>query len=238
MERIQRRFDELHAVAKEIEENSSIERVRTPERPGYIRGSRIKAAHETTYKIDWQKVIQWSTSVQSLFDRLFEPGSPTIESFDAAAKADRVNSVNRFRNMYAVFCSAKEDYEGGYLFELRSLVNAAVFDDELEQASYFLKEGYMIPAAVIAGTVLESTLRELCEQTDGVDLTRATINPMNDALAKASVYNKTKQSQILSWGQIRNSAAHGNKDELNKLETGDIERMIDGIRDFVATHMN
>jgi hypothetical protein len=60
--------------------------------------------------------------------------------------------------------AAQEDYEKGALFEVKSVIEAELFDDFLEQAEHLLQSGYFQPAAVIAGCVLEDGLRKLCEK--------------------------------------------------------------------------
>ena len=45
---------------------------------------------------------------------------------------------------------------------LKLLVQGDVFDSELEQASELLASQYTVAAAVIAGVVLETSLREMC----------------------------------------------------------------------------
>ena len=42
--------------------------------------------------------------------------------------------------------AAKEDYEGGYLFNIRGLIRREVFDDVLEQALDPLHAGYKDPS--------------------------------------------------------------------------------------------
>ncbi|EGH05545.1 hypothetical protein PSYAE_27014, partial [Pseudomonas amygdali pv. aesculi str. 0893_23] len=66
------------------------------------------------------------------------------------------------KQLRAVFLAVKEDFEGGHLNSLRNLVQAEVFTSELDQAEELLKSGYATAAAVIAGVVLETTLRDLC----------------------------------------------------------------------------
>ena len=196
--------------------------------------------------VDRNSVTEWQTSTLSLMERVFGKEAATFRSFESTLnshkKYDRQTSNNNFVTMFeneiAIFKSAKSEFDGGYLFDVRNLVHADVFTDELEQATYFQGGGWKIPALVIAGTVLESTLRELCNQNGIILSAKATINPMNDELAKAGVYNKAMKTQILNWGQNRNSAAHGNKSEIDVLTDDDVKRMIDGIREFVSKHMS
>ena len=106
----------------------------------------------------------------------------------------------------AVFLAAKEDFEGGHLRSLRSLVHAEVFDDELEQARELQASGYKAAAAVVAGVVLETTLQKLCGDR-GIPV--ATLDKMNADLAKAGVYDKLIQKRVTMLADIRNKAALG-----------------------------
>lgn len=132
--------------------------------------------------------------------------------------------------MSAVFVAAKEDYDGGYLSSLRNLVQAEVFDSELDQALELLSNGYKSAAAVVAGTVLETSLREL-----GIlhKVQIGKLDKMNSDLAKASAYNANMAKRITAIAGTRNSAAHGN---LGDFTDGDVKAMIDDIGRFLAQH--
>ena len=232
MERIQKRFDELAETADEIfrtfneVDGKRLARVQQMGEPTrYVRTTRKT--------LDRESLIQWQTSVLNLLSRVFKEESPTFKQFQNALNPDGSTIQDRFKKLHAIFLSAKDDFEGGCLFDVRKLIHADVFDDELEQAEYFLKEGYKVPAAVIAGTVLESCLRQLCDDHD-VD-SGNTLNPMNDALGKEGVLNKLQKKQITAWADIRNSAAHGHPDNF---DNSDVEQMIFGVRIFVATKLS
>jgi hypothetical protein len=127
--------------------------------------------------------------------------------------------------------AAKDDYEGGYLTRLRDLLQAEVFESELEQAQELLRVKYKGAAAVIAGTVLETTLRQLCKDHQ---LEPGKLDKMNADLAKAGVYNSLNQKRILSLAAIRNSAAHGKNDDFTH---DDVSAMIRDVESFVANKM-
>lgn len=91
-----------------------------------------------------------------------------------------------------------------------------------------LNHGYYSAAAVIAGVVLETTLREMCANND---IEYGKMDKMNADLAKAGQYNKLTQKQITAIADIRNSAAHGEKDKFN---SDDVKRMISYVENFVA----
>lgn len=139
----------------------------------------------------------------------------------------------------------KEDYEKGFLGNLRLQVEAEIAADYMGQAEQLLNEGQSgkydhVPAAVLSGAVLEKALRILCEKQIPPVLTvnskgsPLTLNPLIDALKKVDVFNEIKAKQLRAWADIRNAAAHGNFD---KFERSDVEGMIKGISDFLATYM-
>src|SRR2546428_8286756 len=70
---------------------------------------------------------------------------------------------------YLVHClgvleAAQRDFDAGLLFDLRALIAADVLGDFIEQAEQLLAAGYLVPAASLAGAVLEDMLRKLCEK--------------------------------------------------------------------------
>ena len=134
-------------------------------------------------------------------------------------------------NLKAVFEAAREDYEGGYCTSARALIQAEVFDSELEQARALLEGGYHSAAAVIAGVVLETTLRQLC---DNHSIAHGKLDRMNADLVKAGQYNVLKQKQVSVWADIRNSAAHGNPEKFTR---EDVEDMIAKVEAFVADQL-
>jgi hypothetical protein len=131
----------------------------------------------------------------------------------------------------AVFRAAREDFEGGYLSSLRSIVQAEVFDSELDQAGELAEKGFILPAAVVAGVVLETTLRELCDRRS---LPQGKLDRMNADLAKVGVYNKLVQKRITALADIRNSAAHGHPDQFT---AQDVKDMIRDVERLVREHL-
>jgi len=103
---------------------------------------------------------------------------------------------------------------------------------------HLLKEGYKDAAAVIVGSVLEDTLRKLCD-SNGITTTNSkgnplTIDPLNSELAKAVVYNKLVQKQITSWADLRNNAAHGHFD---KYDDKQVKMMLLFVQSFCTDYL-
>jgi hypothetical protein len=174
---------------------------------------------------------QWGMSSLALLGRVFGQESEYYIRFASYAK--RFQCYLEGRNANAVLRAALGDIRGGYLFETRRVIQAEVFDDFLEQAEYFLSEGHHQVASVIAGAVLEDTLRKLCLK-NGIALPpKPKLDAMNSDLAKAGIYDKLVKKKVTWLADIRNKAAHGEWTEFTK---EDSEGMVKAVRNFVTDY--
>ena len=183
--------------------------------------------------VDSEVFLEWRVKVKNLMVKVCGNESEHYKEFIKAEEGSSWSgSFSKFKSLKAVFLATKEDFEGGYLSSYKAIVQAEVFDTELEQAHELLSSGYYIAAAIIAGVVLETTLRELCDR-EGI--AHANLDKMNSDLAKAGIFNKIVQKQITAHAGIRNSAAHGSNDEFSKQ---DVEQMLTAIEHFLAVHLD
>jgi hypothetical protein len=139
-----------------------------------------------------------------------------------------------FVHCYGVVVAARRDFELGLLFEIRSLITAEVLEDFLIQAEYLLKNGYYIPAASLAGAVLEDTLRKLGEKKGIAIPEKTKIDSLNSELARNDVYDKLIQKRITALADIRNNADHGHFDKFSK---EDVEDMLKWIIRFTSDYL-
>lgn len=182
--------------------------------------------------MDDEKALTWKVKTKNLLAATCGEGSQHYREFTRAEEINAYeSSSDPFKRMKAVFIAAMDDYKGGYLTSIKNLIQADVFDSELEQASELLANGYMLAAAVIAGVVLETSLRDLCDE-EGI--VTGTLDKMNADLAKAGIYNKLQQKRITALADIRNSAAHGKPEEFTE---SDVENMIRDIEQFLAIQL-
>jgi hypothetical protein len=141
------------------------------------------------------------------------------------------SNLSQLTRLRAVFLAAQEDYEGGYLTSITNLVQADLFDSQLDQARELLTTGYRGPSAIIVGIVLETTLRKLCEAQS---MPIGKLSRMNEDLARAGVYSKLTQKKVTVWADVRNSAAHGDNDQY---VNADVESMISGVQEFLSERL-
>ncbi len=178
--------------------------------------------------VDSELANQWFTSSQSLLQRAFGPASSHYVNFSDIL-GNQGLSFSPVRRGQGILRAALEDFEGGYLLEIRRLVEAEIFADFLDQALELLAAGYSAPAAVVAGCVLEDGLRKLCYANGIVQPNAPKLDRMNADLAKAGVYNKLVQKRVTAIADVRNNAAHGNWDQF---DGDDVKDMIEWIAKF------
>lgn len=177
--------------------------------------------------VDAEQAETWAVSSLSFIGRTLGRESEHYQRFKEHSEA--IGDGFHASQAAAVLRAAFEDYKGGYLFDLSKLIHAEIFDDLLEQSEYFLKEGYHGVAAVMAGAVLEDTLRRLCGSNGILLPPHPKLDSMNADLAKQGVYDKLVQKRITHLADIRNKAAHGKWAEFT---TADTEDMLRGVRRF------
>jgi hypothetical protein len=189
-----------------------------------------RGAFEGTY-VDQNNLVRWQVNSSHLISLVCGRESEHFRAFESYQKPKVTGDTNHaiLLRQLAVFLAAKDDYEGGYFTRLRDLVQSEVFESELEQAQELFRTNYIVAAAVIAGTVLETTLRQMCKDNQ---LAPGSLDRMNSDLAKAGVYIGLMQKRITALAAIRNSAAHGKPDEFTK---DDVSAMIRDVERFVVT---
>ena len=179
--------------------------------------------------LDKTLYLPWKVQVLDIFNKLLSQDSTYYEEF---IKLDKMmyNDVylNDFQNIKSIFIAFKNDYEKGYLSSIETLIQAEVFETQLEQSQELLDSNYILASAVIAGIVLETGMREICTREN---IEHGKLDKMNADLAKKGIYNKLQQKRITALADIRNSAAHGKKDEFTK---DDVANMIREVAQFLA----
>jgi hypothetical protein len=192
-ELFQKRFDELadHIDAINASKFETTTGRSTP------KTTRVQADIFTTWRIRVQALISDVCGEESEYFREYKKIVDT---------ANFQNYYEVFLLLKSTFLATKQDFEEGYLSKLKSLIQSEVFEDELEQAEELFKNGYVTAAAVIAGVVLETGIRELCDRNS---IPFEKLDKMNADLAKAGVYNKLTQkhwsllkASVSSWPQL------------------------------------
>ena len=179
--------------------------------------------------------IQFRTSCLSFILNLYGEEHPHFLIFQSGVGSAHPENIRIGRG---VLKSIKDEIDNGWLFTIKGVVSAEIFADFLEMAEYLLSEQYKDPAAVMAGSVLEEHLRQLClknnistENTKDERIIPKKADSLNSELVSAGVYSKLDQKSITGWLDLRNKAAHGKYDEYTQQQ---VNLMLGAVRDFIG----
>jgi hypothetical protein len=176
------------------------------------------------------------TRARAAIRRCSPPGSAYE---DEAREVAEANAGARWKveQYVAVVQALRDDYQAGALTAVEELVHADLFDDFLGMAGELLSKGFVGPSAVLAGTVLEEHLRRLAKKHDVATIDDKgrprSVEVLGVDLRKAEVITEVQRRGVVAWYAQRSEGAHGRSENLDAAE---VERMIDGIRDFVARY--
>lgn len=183
---------------------------------------------------DRQAILEWQYSARTILGNTLPASHPSRSQVEdrTSFRSDKYG----VGSLVSLLRASRTDFELGFFDSILRSVEVALSADYLGQAKALLDEGSSgqheyVPAAVLAGAVLERGLRTLCDnQTQKIPTVKGngepmTMNPLVDELKKAGVFNELKAKQLRSWADIRNAAAHG---EWEKFNRQDVEMMLGG----------
>ena len=130
--------------------------------------------------------------------------------------------VTRFHSQREILAAAAARFDSS-LLDIRQVVQADLFDSELEMARELLKKGFVRPAGVLAGVVVERHLAEVC-RSHGISPKKRdpTIGDFNDALKANETVDVPVWRSIQRLGDLRNLAAHNKSREPTEPEMDEL----------------
>lgn len=139
---------------------------------------------------------------------------------------------NAFYNQLLILKAARSRLTT-ILFDISKIYHAELLDSEIEGAKELLKYGFLRPAAVICGVVLEKHFAlVLSERSIKISKKHPSINDFNEALKAGEVIDVPMWRRIQLLGDLRNNACHGKEKEPTK---DDIEELIAGTEKVIKT---
>jgi len=146
---------------------------------------------------------------------------------------DRVEeAMILFGNQLGMVKAAKKRFESS-LFDINQLLQADLFESELDAVRELNKKGFSRGAGAVAGVVLEKHLSQVCENHKiKVAKKKPTINDYNQLLKDNDVIEIPTWRFIQHLADLRNLCDHKKKREPKKEE---IEELIDGVEKITKT---
>ncbi|TWC34576.1 hypothetical protein FBY03_11228 [Pseudomonas sp. SJZ079] len=147
-------------------------------------------------------------------------------------KADSKAALNLLDQQIAIVEAIKRRFESS-LFDIKQLVQADLFDSELDAARELLKNKFTRGAGAIAGVVLEGHLGQVCENHN-VKITKKhpSISDYNQALKDADVIETSQWRFHQHLADIRNKCDHSKTDEPTVDEVKDL---VEGVAKVTKT---
>lgn len=147
-----------------------------------------------------------------------------------AKEVDYTKSL--FENQLGIVKAVKKRFESS-LFDIKQIVQADLFDSELDAARELNKKGFTRGAGAVAGVVLESHLSQVCENHK-IKITKKdpSINDFNQPLKDNNVIEIPIWRFIQHLADLRNLCDHKREKELTK---EDIEELIKGVEKITKT---
>jgi hypothetical protein len=141
-------------------------------------------------------------------------------------------AIPHFRQQLAILASVKERFESS-LFNISELVQADLFDSELDAAKELSKKKFTRAAGALAGVVLERHLSQVCENHNIRIRKKAPgISDLNGALKENGVIEIPDWRFIQHLADIRNLCDH-NKDKEPSVEQ--VDDLITGVMKVIKT---
>jgi hypothetical protein len=152
-------------------------------------------------------------------------------NFVGEVLVDGTAAINKFQQQLEILRSAQRRFDSS-LFEIKQMVQADLFDDELAAAKMLNKNKFMRAAGAVAGVILEKHLKQVLKNHN-LTCKKDTISPLNDALKAGNVYDIPTFRKIQYLADIRNQCDHDSKREPTQEE---VEEMVNGVR-FIVTNV-
>ena len=128
---------------------------------------------------------------------------------------------------------AIEDKVDSILADIHGVLEAELFDSELEAGRELLKKGFLRPAGILAGVTLERHLSNVVS-TNRITILKndPSISDFNDALKKNSIYDVPKWRFVQRLADIRNICGHAKEREPTKEE---VDELLNGVEKVIKT---
>jgi hypothetical protein len=155
-----------------------------------------------------------------------------VTQYDGSTKVDASAAVPQFRQQRAILKAARSRFESS-LFEIKQIVQADLFDSEIEAARELLKNKFVRAAGAIAGVVLEKHLHQVCaDRKIVISKKYPGISDLNDLLKANSVIEVPQWRYISMLADLRNLCDHVKSKDPTSEQVGDL---VDGTAKVLKT---
>lgn len=180
------------------------------------------------YKNEKRKEIDFLT--YGISDYLL--GLRTTRGGDSSVVADQSAAIPKMKNQKTILASVEKRFESK-LFDIKEVVQADIYDSELDAARDLVKKGFIRGGGAIAGVVLESHLGHICELHNLKSRKKhPSISDYYQLLKDNEIIDIAKWRFIQHLGDIRNLCDHQKDRDPTK---DDALELIEGVEKVIKT---
>ena len=140
--------------------------------------------------------------------------------------------INKYEQQYQILKSIKTRFDSS-LYDIKQLLQADVFDSEIESAKELCKKGFYRASGAICGVIIEKHLSEVCTER-GINISKKNpaINDYNQLLKDNDIIDTPTWRFIQRLGDLRNLCDHKKSEEPTEDK---IKDLIDGTDKIIKT---
>lgn len=159
-------------------------------------------------------------------------GLQVTRGYQKEVVVDSSAAIPQFRQQVAILEAAQRRFDSS-LFEIKQLVQADLFDSEIDAARELLKNKFLRAAGAIVGVLLEKHLAQVSDiHSVKIKKKNPTIADFNEALKASDVIEVSQWRFIQHLADVRNLCDHNKKSEPT---TDQVFDLIDGVSKVMKT---
>ncbi|OIO61380.1 MAG: hypothetical protein AUJ47_09715 [Candidatus Marinimicrobia bacterium CG1_02_48_14] len=178
----------------------------------------------------------WITAAQNAVHLIFtSPNAPYRLKADRIAGASHGYVIpTAVAELASVLRSMVTDANAGLLASVANQARAETFDDFLDHADAYVKEGRKNEAGVIAGVVFEDTLRQVC-RNESIAEKGLKLDGLISELTTRGELSGVKAKRVRVAAHVRTKASHAQWDEY---ELEDVRATIEFTRELISAKLD
>jgi len=189
---------------------------------------------ESSNIADHEQFYSWAMSALSAIQDAFGSDSPHYLAFQKEMSTIQNNYIDskRLASIRGIFFGAKNDIDGGYVFDLQRSISGELFGDFVAVAKAALADGYHTVASVLACAALEDVLKRYAVSKD-LQVDGKTMEDVVNALKSKGLVSGAQKTLLAAMPKVRNAAMHADWDKLTPQDAGSV---IGYVEQFLLVH--
>lgn len=178
----------------------------------------------------------WITAAQNSIHLIFtSPNAPYRVKADRIAGAAHGYTIpTAVAELASVLRNMLVDANAGLLASVANQARAETFDDFLDHADAYIREGRKNESGVISGVVFEDSLRQVC-RNEGIAEKGLKLDGLISELTTRGELSGVKAKRARVAAHVRTKASHAQWDEY---ELEDVRATIEFTREFISAKLD